>query len=260
MFIFDKFFFLVQMCRMSDRILMPTNTTLKLSKSSATKHRIGVAFLELIQTMAWDKVTVKALCSQAHITRGTFYNYFNDVYDLLEEIENDLLNDLTTLIKNARAHKVSFYIESTYTRELLAPHPFMYVWAEFCRVHKDTLIVFLDDRHGNDHFENRLRSILTKEFSDMMDEDNMPNDDKRFQYIQIYIEIFFMVARTRTRSSGGTHLSDDDMMYILNSFRIGGRYNLTPHQFHEESKKIRESTDYKKYFKERKSQYPGGEP
>lgn len=41
------------------------------------------ALLDQLQTIAFEQVTVKAICEEANYPRATFYNYFDDSYDLL---------------------------------------------------------------------------------------------------------------------------------------------------------------------------------
>ena len=53
----------------------------KITKAELTKRRIVDAFLDYIPKKKWDKISVKEICSSANITRGTFYQYFNDIYD-----------------------------------------------------------------------------------------------------------------------------------------------------------------------------------
>lgn len=52
------------------------------------------AFCDLYRTQSIDKISVKELVAKAGYSRATFYNYFTDVYDLLEYIENELVSDL----------------------------------------------------------------------------------------------------------------------------------------------------------------------
>ena len=47
----------------------------KKPKSEQTKQNIIDTYLKLIPSKCWDKITVKELCAQANITRGTFYQY-----------------------------------------------------------------------------------------------------------------------------------------------------------------------------------------
>lgn len=61
---------------------------------SNSKKIIRDTFIELYLEKPIHKITVTALTKKANITRGTFYIYFSDIYEVLEEIENDIINFL----------------------------------------------------------------------------------------------------------------------------------------------------------------------
>ena len=56
-----------------------------------TRNALRGALLELIRQKPIKSITVTDLCSCADINRSTFYLHYKDVYDLLGEMENDLL-------------------------------------------------------------------------------------------------------------------------------------------------------------------------
>ena len=66
----------------------------KTAKSEQTRKRIIHTFLSLIDEKKWDKITVKELCARSEITRGTFYQYYSDIYELMEQIQESLLSDI----------------------------------------------------------------------------------------------------------------------------------------------------------------------
>lgn len=56
-----------------------------------TRQNLIDAFWQLYCTKRIDKITVKEITAKAGYNRSTFYEYFTDVYDVLEQIENSLL-------------------------------------------------------------------------------------------------------------------------------------------------------------------------
>ena len=56
-----------------------TTSDIKQPKSEQTRTKIADTFLKLSTQKKWDKISVKEICSEASITRGTFYQYFNDL-------------------------------------------------------------------------------------------------------------------------------------------------------------------------------------
>jgi AcrR family transcriptional regulator len=59
-----------------------------------TRQNIIDAFWELYCENRWEKITVKAITSRAGYNRSTFYEYFKDVYDVLETLELSLIPSL----------------------------------------------------------------------------------------------------------------------------------------------------------------------
>jgi AcrR family transcriptional regulator len=67
----------------------------KLSPTAeATRQTFVDAFCEVYKTKSIEKITVAELTRKAGYNRGTFYEYFIDVYDLLEHIEDKLIEQI----------------------------------------------------------------------------------------------------------------------------------------------------------------------
>lgn len=66
-----------------------------------TKTMIKDAFFALMSHKAIQSITVKELCETAQVSRGTFYLHYKDIYDLLEQLENEMLKDLEDLLDKA---------------------------------------------------------------------------------------------------------------------------------------------------------------
>lgn len=58
-----------------------------------TKRLFREALTSLLTEKPLRSITVKELCARAQLNRGTFYAHFADVYDLLEQIEDELETD-----------------------------------------------------------------------------------------------------------------------------------------------------------------------
>ncbi|MCQ2480600.1 MAG: TetR/AcrR family transcriptional regulator [Clostridia bacterium] len=54
--------------------------------STTTKEDIFKAFIEILKTKPFDKITVRDIVEECDINRNTFYYYYSDIYELLEEI------------------------------------------------------------------------------------------------------------------------------------------------------------------------------
>lgn len=56
-----------------------------------TKHALSTALMTMLKTQHITQITVSKLCDTANINRTTFYKYYVNVLELLEEIENRIL-------------------------------------------------------------------------------------------------------------------------------------------------------------------------
>ncbi|MGL5414121.1 MAG: TetR/AcrR family transcriptional regulator [Clostridium sp.] len=56
-----------------------------------SKNLIKDIFISLYLSKPIHKITIIELSKKANITRGTFYLYYSDIYEVLEEIENERL-------------------------------------------------------------------------------------------------------------------------------------------------------------------------
>lgn len=67
-------------------------------KNKKTKLNIKQSFIKLLQTKAFEAITVGDIAKEAKINRGTFYLHYIDKFDLLDKIEQQLFQDLGTHI------------------------------------------------------------------------------------------------------------------------------------------------------------------
>lgn len=70
-------------------------------RNTKTEKLIKETFLALLKKKNLNKVTVAEISRQADLGRGTFYLHYTDVYDLYENIENDLMGNLTKTFEKA---------------------------------------------------------------------------------------------------------------------------------------------------------------
>ena len=66
-----------------------------------TKQAIHKALTELLEQKDIADITVSELAQTAAISRKTFYNYYNTIYEVLDEIENEHISDLEFVELNA---------------------------------------------------------------------------------------------------------------------------------------------------------------
>lgn len=65
-----------------------------------TKKAIRRAVIELLNQKEIDEITIKDIADRADINRKTFYNYYNSVYQVVEEIENEIVAACENALKD----------------------------------------------------------------------------------------------------------------------------------------------------------------
>ena len=71
-------------------------------RSEATRRKILDAFFELYKENGM-KITIGAISKKADINRGTVYEHFSDIYDILDSYENELIENIKTRFASAMA-------------------------------------------------------------------------------------------------------------------------------------------------------------
>lgn len=80
-----------------------------------TKKVIKDTFIELLEKKPINKITVTELCRKSEINRATFYRYYEDVYDLMEKLKSQYVDELKAAISISKDD----YTISGFTSEIL---------------------------------------------------------------------------------------------------------------------------------------------
>lgn len=73
-----------------------------------TKKQIYYTFIDLLEKKPFDRITVKDIVEACEINRNTFYYYYSDIYDLLEEVFMKELNELSEAHKQGSSWAEAF--------------------------------------------------------------------------------------------------------------------------------------------------------
>ena len=65
-----------------------------------TRYLLVHALTSLMLKKSIKDITVKELCESVDINRGTFYLHYKDIYDMLEQTEQELLEQFEQVFKN----------------------------------------------------------------------------------------------------------------------------------------------------------------
>lgn len=110
-----------------------------------TKAALQQALLRILKTKHIDKVTIKELCQEAKINRGTFYLHYGTPNDLLMEIEQQFIDE----------NMVQFrpYFQGGYETSYMA--------ALFAGILKNReLCQIIMGKNGNPRFVERIQKMI----------------------------------------------------------------------------------------------------
>ena len=119
---------------------------------SRTKRSFETALATLSKTTPLPKITVKALCEEAQLSRNAFYFHYADIDALVEDIENNLTQEIAALLEEFKAIGFPECVTATVRR---LPDLFIR--------HKDVTMMLLDSPHSK-AFRNRINQMFSDFF------------------------------------------------------------------------------------------------
>lgn len=120
------------------------------------KSQIQSQLLKMLKTQDIYAIKVKTLTDSLHISRSTFYLYYDSVYSVLQDMEDtffDKLQSITALFWQ-------YPLDRKYMRE---PHPIMLQTLEFLDTHRELSFV-LWGPHGDPIFQTRCKKMIQNNF------------------------------------------------------------------------------------------------
>lgn len=72
-----------------------------------TKYLLKNSLIKLSKKKSLHKISVTELCKEAQINRSTFYVHYGSQYDVLRDIENDLIHDMKEILQKNTKRSLS---------------------------------------------------------------------------------------------------------------------------------------------------------
>jgi len=121
------------------------------SRVRYTKMVLQQALLKILQRKPIDKVTIKELCEEAKLNRGTFYLHYSAPNDLLMEIEQQFIDEAMM--------PFSLYFNEGYeTIHMAAVFTAILKNKDLCRI--------IMSKNGNPRFLERMKEMLRESIVD----------------------------------------------------------------------------------------------
>lgn len=122
-----------------------------------TKRMIRNAFSELIEEKGFEAITVRDITTKADINRGTFYLHYRDKYDLLEQSEDEIIQEIEEITNEV---KVEDLLTFGVQRE---PLPYLIKLFEYLKENASFMKAILGPK-GDPAFQIKLKDFIKNKF------------------------------------------------------------------------------------------------
>ena len=136
-----------------------------------TQRRIRDAVFVCMADTDMDKIRVSDVIRIAHVSRSTFYRYFDDVPSVVLQFEDDLLANMRAINNVA--------LKARFSTNQLDATPTMITRMEMLADHRDE-IVALNGPHGDPGFVHKATVFMHDYLSQRLSEVLGPSDDLEF--------------------------------------------------------------------------------
>ncbi|RNB52888.1 TetR/AcrR family transcriptional regulator [Brevibacillus gelatini] len=133
-------------------------------KNRKTKQLIQRSFMQMLESKPFESITVGEIAKTAQMNRGTFYLHYTDKFDLLEQMEQQLFEDLGSHIDELQSRYSVMHTFGEGQEELAAA---LFRSIQF---HVPALKIFLGD-HGRAGFHIRFRDALAEKVRSHLEKD-----------------------------------------------------------------------------------------
>lgn len=151
-----------------------------------TNKLITQAFIKLLGSKTFDKITINDISDEAMINRVTFYSHFKDKFDLFERVIDKFLGDFADVLDTENLVEENAInvkkIEGALTK-----------FYEFVNENPDLAKIFIT--HSNKEIlSKRMLMILSERYSEIFDSLDVRNEDLKIptDFVVSYITSIFI--------------------------------------------------------------------
>ncbi len=171
--------------------------------TAQTRENLIDAFWSLYRQQKLDRITVKDITDKAGYNRSTFYEYFQDINDVLNQLEDALLEFLKAQIQNNMADALNDDI--------------LQKFGEVYESKGDYLSVLLGE-NGDPDFVNKIKGVVRPIFLEAF---GLPETEVRISFVFEY-GFSAMVSTITYWYTSGKPLSSKELALLLRSMIMGG--------------------------------------
>jgi len=172
-----------------------------------TRKVLKESMIMLLKEKQISEVTVKELCELADVNRSTFYSHYLDLYDLLNKMEEEVLDDMKAYLYQHNFQKDEESIQMT--KKIL----------EYVVANKEIAQILLHE-NADPNFRKRVMKIAQKYLMD-----SWGLTDKLDEDFSHYLSIFIIggcLQMIRKWLDDNLDQSPKEMAVLINNFANNG--------------------------------------
>lgn len=179
-----------------------------------TKKLMTQTLFRLMQDKPLTEITVRELAEACDINRGTFYMYYQDIYDMLNQIEDEMFLRFGAILAEQEAN-----IEARDT------YPFLKALASFADENRSMCKVLLSP-HGDMRFLERLNRLLEDKCHAEWQKFHASISEEEFELGYSFV-IFGCIGMLRTWITSDQPISPDHLAKMADLLLRKGALSLS---------------------------------
>lgn len=141
-----------------------------------TKALLQRGLVQLMETKDIKDISVKELSELADINRSTFYLHYSDIYDMLEQIENELFTEFQDILDRTICQGFEPFDPGS---AQIAPSEIF----SFLDRHRDIARIIMGP-HGDPPFVNRMKNMVKEHIHTLLTSKQLQGD---YTYMEAFV-------------------------------------------------------------------------
>ena len=190
-------------------------------QTKKTRQKLMDAFYSIYQEKSIDKISISEITKISNYNRSTFYEYFTDIYDLLDQFEDELLEQIRLEMTTTFAAGIPSTI-SEYSLRCAA------IFKKY-----DDRVFLLLSQNGVSNFYSKLQQVFFSTFRSIA---NCPDNIPHIDYMITFIFSSLTGILTHWYETG-KELPEEELVFIFQKLLTSGIIGYTNFNIFQESTK-----------------------
>ncbi|MBM6990352.1 MAG: TetR/AcrR family transcriptional regulator [Mobilibacterium timonense] len=197
-------------------------------KSERTKLLLKHTYAKMLEARRYDEIRIKDLTRLADVSRNTFYVYYSSIYEMIDEIEKDIINDISNFSITELSHEFISKYEEKFNESLNAlPHENLFTFTiqiidYFHNDPKYMHSVILSE-NTDPYFQKKLIRCITQKILDyLLFSENLPDDDITAHIAANVAGTYIEPVINWCLKQESERISLKDLIIMINFTKLGG--------------------------------------